>query len=78
MQEQPTDSHSFTRCLGTYRERILKISKPPGPVLGMEGFDAIGLQALGGFSALSLSWKIEDCKLDGDWAFYVHKPPTCT
>ena len=42
------------------------------PVLGMEGF---GIQELGGFSALSSPWKIEDVELDGGWVFYVTSPP---
>ena len=45
------------------------------PCLGMDGFDVIGLQEVGGFSALTQPWKTEDCELDGGWIFYVTNPP---
>ena len=41
----------------------------------MDGFDVIGLQEVGGFSALTQPWKTEDCELDGGWTFYVTNPP---
>ena len=45
------------------------------PCLGMDGFDVIGLQEVGGFSALTQPWKTEDCELDEGWIFYVTNPP---
>ena len=40
----------------------------------MEGFDAIGLQELGGFTHLNLPWTIVEVELDGNWGFYVANP----
>ena len=57
-----------------YSREGLEDIKNSWPLLGMEGFDVMGLQELGGFSHLSSPWTIAELHLDGDWGFYVTNP----
>ena len=40
----------------------------------MEGFDAFGIQELGGFANLAKPWTTTTADLDGQWVFYVTNP----